>query len=157
MHREAGQERICHRWARRVLNPSVILFVAESRPSGKSREEGDRRQYALHRIAHGKADRHRPCSAENFLDIRNRRCETERRNLDATRTKPDGTPNYDAGFGPSNFYDDMIVGIGKMMSGGDDFFFPGCGGWRDPFRQRRREPVRPDVEAGQAHRSCSSI
>jgi hypothetical protein len=43
MHREAGQERICHRGARRVLNPSVILFVAESRPSGNSREKGDLR------------------------------------------------------------------------------------------------------------------
>jgi outer membrane protein assembly factor BamB len=36
----------------------------------------------------------------------------------ATWTKPDGTPNYDAAFGASNFYDDMIVGIGKMMSVG---------------------------------------
>ena len=34
-----------------------------------------------------------------------------------TYTKPDGTPKYEAAFA-SDFYDDMIVGVGKMMSVG---------------------------------------
>jgi eukaryotic-like serine/threonine-protein kinase len=34
-----------------------------------------------------------------------------------TYTKPDGTPKYDAAFA-SDFYDDMIVGVDKMMSVG---------------------------------------
>jgi eukaryotic-like serine/threonine-protein kinase len=32
-------------------------------------------------------------------------------------TKPDGTPNYEAAF-PGNFYDDMVVGVSKMLSVG---------------------------------------
>jgi len=34
-----------------------------------------------------------------------------------TYTKPDGTPKYEAAFA-SDFYDDMLVGVGKMMSVG---------------------------------------
>jgi eukaryotic-like serine/threonine-protein kinase len=33
----------------------------------------------------------------------------------ATWTKPDGTPNYDAAFA-SDFYDDLVAGVSKMMS-----------------------------------------
>ena len=32
-------------------------------------------------------------------------------------TKPDGTPNYEAAFGDS-FYDNMVIGVSKMMSVG---------------------------------------
>jgi outer membrane protein assembly factor BamB len=34
-----------------------------------------------------------------------------------TYTKPDGTPNYEVAFA-SDFYDDMIVGVTKMMAVG---------------------------------------
>jgi eukaryotic-like serine/threonine-protein kinase len=34
-----------------------------------------------------------------------------------TYTKPDGTPNYAAAF-TENFYDDMVAGVGKMLSVG---------------------------------------
>ena len=32
-------------------------------------------------------------------------------------TKPDGTPNYEAAFA-DNFYDNMVIGVSKMMSVG---------------------------------------
>jgi len=35
----------------------------------------------------------------------------------AKYTKADGTPNYDVAF-DSDFYDDMIIGVGRMMSVG---------------------------------------
>ena len=34
-----------------------------------------------------------------------------------TYTKADGTPNYEAAFS-DDFYDDMVAGVGKMMSVG---------------------------------------
>ena len=33
----------------------------------------------------------------------------------AAWTKPDGTPNYEAAFA-SDFYDDLVTGVSKMMS-----------------------------------------
>jgi outer membrane protein assembly factor BamB len=42
--------------------------------------------------------------------------EGSRRNL-AALSKSDGKPNYEAAF-TSNFYDDMLVGIGKMHAVG---------------------------------------
>jgi outer membrane protein assembly factor BamB len=40
-----------------------------------------------------------------------------------TFTKPDGTPNYDAAF-VSDFYDDIVAGVSKMMSLGKIFSSP---------------------------------
>jgi len=39
----------------------------------------------------------------------------------AAYTKPDGNPNYEAAF-EGSFYDDMVVGVSKMMS--VEQFFP---------------------------------
>ena len=53
-------------------------------------------------------------------------------------------PNYEAAFS-DDFYEDVVVGVQKMMSGGSDSVVAGGSGRRDLYRQRGREPLRASV------------
>jgi len=44
-----------------------------------------------------------------------------------TYTKADGGPNYEAAFGPDFFYDNMVVGVARMMSVGAVLSSPAVG------------------------------
>ena len=59
-------------------------------------------------------------------------------------TKKDGDPNYGAAFSDS-FYDDLVMGVWKMLSVGAVLSSPGDRARRDLFWQHRRQRLRDQL------------